>query len=275
MSPLWRDRIQVFFAPDRVDLVRSHRGVKPKQATRLEAGCEHAAEPAWTQPLGQLDRMIEKAAGAEMTITVSNCFMRYAVLSAQPNIATPAELHAYAAFHMREIYGARAEAWAISVSAWDPCSGGVCAAIERSLLEGLEEVTARYKIRLKYIEPYFTGAFDHWHKRLDSSRTWFALIETGRLCLGLLEHGVWQRISNQRILHNAEDELLTVLDQEAILFSPRKKAIETVYLFAPAHPKLALPENCGWRAASLQTEGMPAPPHYPSPAGIGIPAGAS
>jgi len=270
VSPLWRDRLQVFLAPGRVDLARLQKGIKPRQAARLAAACEQKPGlPAWEAPLEQFEQMIENAGGADMSITLSNAFVRYVVLTAQPSIATPAELHAYAAFQMREVFGERAATWDISVSSWDPCSGGICAAVERSFLERLGEVSARGKARVKYVEPYLTAAFDHWHKRFNKSRTWFALLETGRLCLALVENGAWQRISNQRIVHGAEDELIAALHQEAILFSVHKEADETVYLFAPEHPEFTLPEDCGWRLAHLQTESMPAPPHYPTMAEIG------
>ena len=270
MSPSWRDRIDVFFAPDRVDLVRFPRGIKRQPGNRLWSECEFKPGiPAWASSLEQLERMIADAVGAEMTVTVSNSFVRYAVLAAQKNISSLAELEAFAAFQMREIYGERTAAWVISVGAWNPGKGGVCAGIERSLFEGLEECAGRHKIRLKYVEPYLTGAFDHWYKQFGDSRAWFALIETGRLCLVLLEHSIWQRVSNQRVLHNAQEELLAALDQEA-LFSGHKKAIEAVYLYAPAHPTLALPDDCGWHVAHLHTQNAPPVPlhypHYPSTA---------
>ncbi|MBA4143096.1 MAG: hypothetical protein H0X43_08860 [Nitrosospira sp.] len=269
MSPLWRDRIQIFFAPDRVDLVRVHRGIKPEPPVRLSVECEHKpGAPAWAAPLEQLDQMSGTGGGhgAEVSITISNCFVRYVVLAAQQNIANPAELHVLADFHTREVYGEQAADWVTSVSAWDPSGGGVCAAMERALLEGLEEVVTRRKMRLKYVEPYLAGAFDHWHKRFDDRRAWFALVESGRLCLASLENGAWKRISNQRILQNVEDELLAALDQEVMLFAGRKENVETVYLFAPEHPELVLPEDCGWRVALLSTESLPAPAHYPSAA---------
>ncbi|WP_040853258.1 hypothetical protein [Nitrosospira lacus] len=264
MSPLWRDQVRVFFAPGRVELVRWHRGIKPVQGARLAAACERDPDsPAWEQPLRQLDRMIADAAGVDMIITISNDFVRYAVVSPQAQIVTPTELYAYAAFHMREVYGERAAAWTLGMSAWDPCNGGVCAAIESTLLQRLNELATQHKVRLKNIVPYLSGAFDQCCKQFQGGRIWFALVETGRLCLASLSNGVWQRIRNQRMLQNAEDELLAALDQEAILFSTRKEVVEQVYLFAPEHPELALPEDCGWRIIPLQTGKVPAPSHYP------------
>ncbi|SCX38640.1 hypothetical protein [Nitrosospira sp. Nsp1] len=265
MSPLLRDRIQVFFAPDRIDLVRSFRGIKPKEDLRLVAPCEREPSlPAWEPPLGQLEQMIEDAAGVDMSITISNDLVRYAVVSAQTQIASPSELYAYAAFHMREVYGERAGTWALSISAWDPCGGAVCAAIERNLLERLGDIAIRRKVRLKSIKPYLTSAFDQWRKRFDGSQVWFALIETGRLCVVLLSNGAWHRISNRRMLHRPEDELLAALDQEALLFSRQKEEVQSVYLFAPEHPEMRLPSDCGWQVVPLLTEGKPAPPDYPS-----------
>jgi hypothetical protein len=257
--------MQVFIAPGRVDLARVRKGIKAKKPVCVSAACEpKPGLPAWEAPLEQFEQVIENAEGVDMSITISNAFVRYAVLAAQPSIATAAELHAYAAFQMNEVYGERAAAWVTSVSAWDPCSGGICAAMERDFLERLGEASGRRKARLKYVEPYLAGAFDHWNKRFNENRTWFALLETGRFCLALLENGAWQRISNQRIVHDAEGELVAALCQEAILFSGRKEADETVYLFAPEHPGFALPENCGWRVAPLQTVGSPPPAHYPT-----------
>lgn len=265
MSLLWRDKIHVFLAPSQVVLTRSYKGIKPGAPTRHSAECEHKPGKGGAESsLAQLEQMIENADRADLVVTLSNHFMRYAVLAPQKNIANPAELQAYAGFHMREVFGGRALEWMTSISAWDPLRGGVCAALEHSLFEQLEEFAARRKMRLKYVEPYLTAAFDHWHKRFDNRRAWFALVETGRLCLVLLEKGGWLRVSNQRVVEDVKDELLATLDQEAILFSEGKEAIETVYLFAPEHPELILPEDCGWRIAFLPTDSMPAPAHYPS-----------
>ena len=98
-----------------------------------------------------------------------------------------------------------------------------------------DRLAAEHKMRLQEIEPYLTGAFDHWHNRFDNSRAWFALLEAGRLCLVSLEDGAWRRISNQRMWHNAEDELLAALEREALLFSTdREGGEELEYLVAEA-----------------------------------------
>jgi hypothetical protein len=245
-------------------VVRRYRGIRHRSSGRLTAACEQKTGfPAWEPPLEQLREMLAGAAGAELMVTLSNHFVRYAVIPAEAKIENPAELHAYAAFRMREIFGDRAGAWELGMSGWDPSSGGVCAAVERDLIERLQSFATDYKVALIGAEPYLTGAVDQWCAHFDQKKTWFALVESGRLCVASVRDGAWQRISNRRMLDNAENELLAMLDQEAILFSGGRNAIEQVILFAPEHPQLALPDDCGWRVVSPLAGGKRIPLHYP------------
>lgn len=264
MSPLWRDQIQVFVAPGRIDLVRSTRGFKPVQAAKVTVWCEPAQDaPVWQAALQQLEKHLMDAAGAQLSVTLSNHFVRYVALLPQAEIATPEEVSSYAAFRMREVYAERVNSWALSVSEWTPLSGAVCAAIPRDLMLQLEEMAARCRCTLKEIEPYFASVYDRWQKLLDGNKTYFAVIEAGRICLAVLINGSWHSIRNQRILHNVAAELLAALDQEAIL-TGGKEAIERVHVFAPEHADLTLPEQCGWCIIPMPVGKIPVLPHYPS-----------
>lgn len=264
MSPLWRDRIQVFLAPGRIDLVRSTRGFKPVQAAKVTVWCEPAQDaPVWQTALQQLEKHLMDAAGAQLSVTLSNHFVRYVALLPQAEIATPEEVSSYAAFRMREVYAERVNSWALSVSEWTPLSGAVCAAIPRDLMVQLEEMAARCRCTLKEIEPYFASVYDRWQKLLDGNKTYFAVIEAGRICLAVLINGSWHSIRNQRILHNVAAELLAALDQEAIL-TGSKEAVERVHVFAPEHADLTLPEQCGWCIVPMPVGKIPVLPHYPS-----------
>lgn len=264
MSRLWRDQIQVFLAPERVDLVRSSRGFKPIQATKVTALCQRTqGAPVWQSALQQLEKNLVDAAGTELTITLSNHFVRYVTLPPQAEISSPEEVQSYATFRMREIYAERVNSWMLSVSEWNPVNGAVCAAIPRDLMTQLEAMAARHQCKLKEIQPYLTSVYDHWQKLLSGNKTYFAVIETGRICIALLVNGIWHSIRNQRILHSVADELLAALDQEAIL-SGNKAAVELVHLFAPEHAELTLPQNCGWNIVPIPTGQIPALAHYPS-----------
>lgn len=264
MSLLWRDRIEVFLAPERVDWVRATRGFKPVRAAKVTVLCEPMqGAPLWQAALQQLEKHVKDVSGAELTITLSNHFVRYVALPPQVEIMTPEEVNAYAVFRMREVYAERVDAWVLSVSEWNPLTGAMCAAIPRDLMTELEKTAARLNCKLKEIEPYFASVYDHWQKLLNGDKTYCAVVEAGRMCISMQINGVWHSIRNQRIVHSVADELLAALDQEAVL-SGNKAAVEQVFLFAPQHPDLTLPENCGWLIVPLPAEKMPAPAHYPS-----------
>ncbi|MBS0424050.1 MAG: hypothetical protein JSR71_06410 [Proteobacteria bacterium] len=264
MSPLWRDRIQIFLAPERIDWVRATRGFKPVQAAKVTVLCEPMqGAPLWQAALQQLEKQLVGVSGSDLSITLSNHFVRYVSLPPQAEIMTPEEVSAYAAFRMREVYAERVDAWVLSVSEWSPLTGAVCGAIPRDLMTELEKMAARLHCKLKEIEPYFASVYDHWQKLLDGDKTYCAVVETGRMCISTQIGGVWHSIRNQRIAHSVADELLAALDQEAVL-SGNKAAVEQVFLFAPQHPDLTLPENCGWLIVPLPAEKIPALAYYPS-----------
>lgn len=279
MSPLWRDQIQIFFAPGRLDMVRTLHGIKSRQLPRISKVFEYQQDAVmWKTALQQLGQMIENEhvssdlSGGELMFTLSNHFIRYAVVPPQQEIIEPAELLAYANFRMREIYGERVDGWLISVSDCNPCYGSVCAAIERDLYNQLEVLASRYRLKLKQIGPYLTAAFDQWSKSLNDKRFWFVVIEPGRLCMASLSNGEWQGIRNQRLVHSVQTELLAALEQEAIN-SGYREAIEQVYLFSPEYPDLEMSSEKGWQFACLPTEKIPAPVHFPSPIVGGSEAG--
>ncbi len=264
MSRLWRDQIEVFLAPERVDLVRSARGLKPVQSAKVTVLCERVqGAPIWESALRQLEEKLGDAASTELGITLSNHFVRYVALPPQAEITSPEEVMSYATFRMREVYAERVDSWILSVSEWNPVNGAVCAAIPRELMARVEEMAVRYQFKLKEIEPYLASTYDRWQKLLRGNKIYFVVIETGRICVALLINGIWYSIRNQRILQNVADEILAALDQEAVL-SGNKEAVELVHLFAPEHPDLTLPENCGWRIVPIQTGQITVLAHYPT-----------
>ena len=264
MSRLWRDQIQAYVAPERVDVVRFSRGFKPVQTAKMTTSCKVTqGAPSWQSALQTLDSNLVDAENTELTVTLSNHFVRYVTLPPQIAIATPEEVKSYATFRMREIYAERIDSWLLSVSEWSPINGAICAAIPRNLMSQLEEIATRHRCKLNEIEPYLASTYDHWQKLLRGNTLYFAVIETGRICIARLSNEIWHSVRNQRMLHSPAEELLVALDQEAI-FSGAKQSVEIVYVFAPEHPELVLPENCGWHIISLPTGQMPVLAHYPS-----------
>lgn len=276
MSLSWRNQMDVFLAPGRISLVQSSRSfmsVKPSvihPAVTAQVALPEPGHVAWEKPMQQLDEMLSESTGAGMIMTLSNHFVRYATLTPQVEITSPEEVMAYADFRMREIYGTRVDHWVISISSWNPVYGAISAAIPQELMAKITEICEHHTIRLNGIEPYFTAVLDRWGKQLDRKKSYVAVIETGRLCIGVLENNIWRNVRNQRLQHSQRNQhdvaeaLWAALDQEAVL-SGHKDSVEQVFLFAPEHPSLVLPPDCGWQAIPLSAGSNPAPGHYPKP----------
>ncbi|MBK7354383.1 MAG: hypothetical protein IPI97_00945 [Nitrosomonas sp.] len=273
MSQLWRDQIQVFFAPSRIDFVRLPKGLKTQPQSKISNNFELATDTAlWKTTVEQLAQMLEKEnsirslKGAELSITLSNHFVRYAVIQFQQGIKDAQEFFVYAQFQMREIYGDRVDSWDISMSDWDPKSGGICAALERELVQQIQALAVRFHLKLKQIEPYLTAAFDQWSRAINHQRFWFIVVEAGRLCVLLFSNSGWKSIRNQRLLKPVETELLILLEQEAIIATQREP-VELAFIFAPEHSDLQLPLESGWHFNRLPFDGILAPNHFPAPMG--------
>ncbi|PSJ17844.1 hypothetical protein [Nitrosomonas supralitoralis] len=264
MSRLWRDQIQVFLAPGRLDWVRLKCGLKPVQTDKVTVFFEPAANaPIWNSAVDELDKVLTEAARTEVSVILSNHFLRYATLPPQNEIASPEEVKSYAEFRMREVYAERVDSWELSISDWNPVDGAVCAAIPRELIMQLEQMASSHGCTIKVIEPYMASVYDRWQTHLKGEKIYLAVIETGRICIAITHHGKWQSIRNQRISHSAARDLLAALDQE-VIWSGAKEAMEFVYLFAPEHPEMSLPQDSGWCIISLPAGKKPALAHYPS-----------
>ncbi len=268
MSQLWRDQIYVFLAPERLDWVHYRRGFRPVQLNKDTVFCEQMQNaPPWQNALKLLESHLMDTTNADLTVILSNHFVRFVTLQPQAEITTPEEVKSYAAFRMREIYAERSESWDLSVSDWSPTTGAICAAINRDLMDQLQAITKRSEVKLKAVEPYLAAAYDHWQKQLNSQKSYFVVVESGRFCSAVVINGIWQSIRNQRVLsgdiHELAEELVAALDQEAVLLG-NKEMTETVYVFAPECPQLVLPPNCGWLMVMLSDAQNPVPSHFPS-----------
>ena len=271
MSLSWRDQIYVFLAPERVDFVHFQRGFKAAQLSRETIHCVKTEDSAsWQNVFAILENHLANTKGKELTVILSNHFVRYVTLPPQQEITTPEEVKSYALFRMREIYSDRIESWELSISDWSPATGAVCAAIERDLMMQLQEMTKRLGVKLKAVEPYLAAVYDHWQKQLSGQKVYLAVAEPGRICTAIIVDGTWKSIRNQRVLfQNAQElseELLVVLTQEAILYGTKEHQA-TAYVFAPDYPQLtqlALPPDSGWALLALPNEQNPAPGYFPS-----------
>jgi len=207
VSPSWRESVRAALGPGEVGLVRLGAGWPQVVEGRVVPCAAPAAAdpnkpdgPPWAPALAALRDGLAAldGRGGELTVVLSNHFVRYALLPWNEGLAGEAEELAYARHRFAQVYGeAAAQAWDIRVS---PDGGGpqLACAVDAGLIAGLDEAAAAAGRRLRSVQPYLMAAYNRWRRALAGPLTWFVLAEPGRLCLAALQGGRWHDLANLR-----------------------------------------------------------------------------
>ena len=214
MSPLWRDRIEIFLAPDRVELTRVARGLRPQPGLTHAQPCEPrpaADEAGAVEALGRaLGTLAWK--NADASVTLSNHFVRLALVPGAGEGARGAERLALARHQLRLVYGERADAWEAVLG--EPGGGsGVAAAIDPALVVVLRDALAAGNIALRTMRPFLADAFNGARAFLAPGPAWLAVVEPGRVCVAHLDGTRWLALRSQRVQGAPEVALPLVLEQ--------------------------------------------------------------
>jgi hypothetical protein len=145
----------------------------------------------WHGALEDLRNKVQAVRGrVDVTVVLSNHFVRYAVLPGEDSAATAEEALALARFHFTKIHGDRAKSWDVRVSENLAC------AIDAALLEGLKSCFAKTKARLVSVQPSLMAAYNRARSRVPREGAWLLLAERGRTCLARLAARGWASVYN-------------------------------------------------------------------------------
>jgi hypothetical protein len=156
------------------------------------------------------------ARGARCRVVVSSAFARYALVPFSSAVIGREANEALAAHVFRRTHGERVDAWRIRVA---PAPAGhlrLACALDTSLLDVLAAAARERGVMLSAIEPAFVAGYNAACRRLPSS-CWLAVVEPGRLALGLLRDGQWRRLASQRLNADVDSELPFALARESML----------------------------------------------------------
>jgi hypothetical protein len=187
-------------------------------------------EPPWTATIAALHRSLPtRAFGARSALlTVSDHFCRYALIPDKVELAKHSERMAYVCHRMS---GALED----DVTKWNVClhtqSGGVLAcAIERSLIEALQEVFQTHGIRVRSVRPYFAAAYNRMRARIDKPAGWILVHEPGRLVIGRFEARRWTTFASRRTTDDRPQGVVWALERERRLHALGEDASGDVWL---------------------------------------------
>lgn len=218
MSPSWRDRWLVGFAPERVALVQMKHGLKPSRGVHGARRCAQATGSAWASALAALEKLLDQAArsgpiGGEANVVLSNQFVRFADVPWTPGISRERDRLALAAECFRAVHGDIVAGWQVSLDMPRYGESGIAAAVDKMLVEALREVLAKRRLHLTSLRPHLMAAFALWQPRLETGDGGFAVVEPGCVTAMFRRDQGWCGVANRRYPCEAMDEAIRALKQ--------------------------------------------------------------
>jgi hypothetical protein len=216
VSPLFRDRLLIGLAPNRVAVVQLKRGPRPSLGVHGVRGCDETTGAPWTAALDQLDYMLGKLppkSSGTASITLSNQFVRYVNVPWTPGIFTAKDRQALAVDCFRAIHGEAADAWRVILDTPKYGHGNLAAAIDQTLLDRLHDILDDRHWRLVSLRPHLSAAFDIWRARLEPNDGCFAVVEPGCVTALYRRGNHWATVDNRRFHRSSASQAALTLKQ--------------------------------------------------------------
>jgi hypothetical protein len=260
VSLSFRDRVVIGLAPESLALVLLERGMHPRvSGSRVVRYAPALGVESWQTALDALREVAAelKDVKAEVTLVLSNHFVRYALVPPGEGLDQGDEELAYARYCFGKIHGARSKSWEVRMTGGASGSERLASAIDGDLLEAVQGCfPARGKLRLVSVQPYLMSAFNQWRETMRKETAWFLLVEPQRFCLALLENGRWTAVRNSKADLDAPEQWAELLEREQHVVDCAA-APARAYVHAPHAGKATSPELEGWSFESLALPALP------------------
>jgi len=235
------DELHVSLSPSQVEVTQIKRslgikGIKRELIARHVVAYDADTQgQGWDSAMRTLDGLLTEYSSGQpnISITLSNHFVRYTLVPWSDLVTGEAQLQAYTQHCFHSTYGAMSASWALRLSRAAVGAAQLASAIEQKLLDACHECVQRHGLRLISVQPYLMGAFNQFNLQLEAHNAWFALGEPGMLCLAQLQQGGWVRFRTVRQVDSWE-ALSRVLVREAFMAEgDQQSAEQLLYLYAP------------------------------------------
>lgn len=254
MLRLSRDRILIALAPDSLSFVRIEGVFRPRVSDKRTIACDPAfgAEP-WQ---GALAALAEIAGGigdakAEVTVVLSNHFVRYVLIPWSEALSNAEEEIAFVRYCFAKVHGERSKAWDLRLGRAPRGSAQIASAVDSALVQAIRaSFPAGAKAKLASVQPYLMSAFNRWRPLVKGARAWFLLVERERACLAHLDNGRWSAVRNARGSFDEPAQWAQLLDRERHRAGGSRPP-EAIYVHAPGRRKITSEKVQGWTFSGL------------------------
>ena len=224
MLPLWSDKLQIVLTPERVTITRQNGSFKPREmvSNTMPCAAPEQGEHAWQQTLRALQTLLKQKdiSNTSATVLLSNHFVRYQLIGAQPDLSSHDEEQAFVRFSFAEIYGDEVNRWQLRWGSGLQLSPQVASAIDNTLIEQIESMLVVAGIKLNSLQPYLMAAFNYVRKFVDTNPHWFVLVEPGNVCASFMQGGDWRLLHTSRLGTDWATDLPRVLGREFQMVGP-------------------------------------------------------
>ena len=222
MSPLWRDQLRIAICPDRLVIAGYRRGLRPRlERAEIVPVKPNPIQgvPVWQAVVDALPAALEASSKAkpEVTVILSNHFVRYDLLSWSAALKTDDEWMALARHRVASVHGQPAEGWALSVSITTPRGPRLVSACDRALLEALEAKVRSVGASLVGVQPHLMTVFNRSRPPVGSRSCWLVIDEPGRATVALIQRGAWHAIRSRGVDEREPVTLAEMLERESAI----------------------------------------------------------
>lgn len=197
MSPLWRERVVVGLAPERLSALLLGRGWRPRLLDRHALPLLEQDAGEWNKGLQALATLLDEPGwhGRDIVIVLSGHYVRHAIFPVSAGLADK-ERQALAELVFHNTFGDLAREWELRVSPAGKGQQTLACGVPRALLEGLKTVCAG-RGRLLSLRPGLMQVFNRIRGDIGQSVGCLALVELGRTTLAFFELGQWKYVDSR------------------------------------------------------------------------------
>jgi hypothetical protein len=194
--------------------------------------------------------------GSELSVVLSNHFIRYVVLP-WSDVVSEEDWQALALHHFRSVYGDAALEWATTIAWQGPQRPVLACAAPKTLLDMLHATVRSAGMRLQSVSPYFVAAFNFSRRRLPNDDFWFGVVEPGRFSFGGVARGTWVSMATRRLMDGERLPIIETLEQE-VLGGESAAERGRAFVFSPEQ-ELVAEERMGWSLEPLSLRDTESP----------------
>lgn len=232
MSLLPRKEIRIALCPDKVVVVAWTKGLRRKVVSQaiLPATPSHASD--WLPALKILTEWLtdNEPGKADVTILLSNCFVRFAMLPFSDDVSGRVERLTIAGLLFESIYGETSKQWKLALDDDEYGEPSVVAAMDAALWDALNQVGSSGRLKKFSVQPYATSVVNAFRNQLLSDNCLLVVIEHGQAVIFKIKGNKTVGLIKSNLKSISAQEISTLLQRELLISGLSECGDAVVYL---------------------------------------------